>query len=118
DGTVRYTDDAKGWFDLSLISVHGRRRADEMKLRNRRTYQDLIFEGLGLRFEGDAYVLPSPARAGLEGDVALAPAAGPVWPMKNWAYYDALHDRLASDGLVVHVLPHRATLLEHLGDVA
>ena len=33
---------------LSLISVYGRKRADELKFLNRRTYQDLIFEGLGL----------------------------------------------------------------------
>ena len=45
---VRYTEDSQGWFDLSLISVHGRKEADQWKLRNRSTYQDLVFQGLGL----------------------------------------------------------------------
>ncbi|PYR34436.1 MAG: hypothetical protein DMF90_17160 [Acidobacteria bacterium] len=37
-GAVAYTDDSRGWFDMSLISVHGRKRADELKLQNRRSY--------------------------------------------------------------------------------
>lgn len=116
-GAVRYSEDSSQWFDLSLISVHGRQRADELKLQNRRTYQDLIFEGLGLHFAGEPYVLPPAAPTALRGDVALAPVAGPVWPMKGWAYYDSLKTELESAGVVVNVLPRRDSLLEHLGDV-
>lgn len=115
--TVRYTEDASGWFDMSLLSVHGRERADELKLHNRRTYQDLIFEGLGYRFDGDAYCLPAATATGLSGDVAMAPVAGAVWPMKNWAYYSELKDELEERGLAVNILPTRPTLLEHLGDI-
>ena len=52
DNSVVYTNDSGSWFDLSIISRHGRERADELKLANRSTYQELIFEGLGLRFFG------------------------------------------------------------------
>jgi heptosyltransferase-2 len=115
---VRYTDDARGWFDLSLVSVHGKSRADQLKYLNRRSYQELLFEGLGLRFSGERYLLPRPRRTDLAGDVAIAPVAGPVWPMKNWAYYDVLARDLERNGLQVNVLPRRATLIEHLGDIA
>jgi ADP-heptose:LPS heptosyltransferase len=37
--------------------------------------------------------------------------------MKKWAYYDDLKQRLEDQGLVVNVLPRRASLLEHLSDV-
>jgi heptosyltransferase II len=117
-GRVGYSSDSRAWFDLSLISVHGRRRADELKLLNRRTYQELVFEGLGLRFAGERYVLPPPAKTPLAGDVALAPVAGPVWPMKGWAYYDALKAELEAAGLRVNVLPRRSSLREHMGDIA
>jgi hypothetical protein len=117
-GAMTYTPDAAGWFDLSLISRYGRKEADARKLCNRRTYQELIFEGLGLSFSGEAYVLPQPVNAGLAGDVAIAPVAGPVWPMKGWAHYEALQRRLEADGLKVNVLPRRDSLLQHLGDVA
>jgi heptosyltransferase-2 len=113
-----YTNDSRCWFDLSLISVHGREQADRLKLQNRRTYQELIFEGLGFRFESEKYVLPAPKPTSLSGDVALAPVAGPVWPMKTWAYYDELKTSLEAKGLRVNVLPRRSSLLEHLGDVS
>lgn len=116
-GSLDYSEDSRGWFDLSLISRFGKRRADELKLQNRRTYQDLIFSGLGFQFTGQKYWLPSPAKTDLHGDVALSPKAGAVWPMKNWAYYGELKSALEKQGLVVNVLPERKTLLEHLGDV-
>jgi len=118
DGVVRYTSDASAWFDLSLISTHGRQRADELKYLNRKTYQEHVFRGLGWRFAGERYLLPEPVDTDLHGDVAVAPVAGPVWPMKNWAYYDEACSKLESEGFRVNILPHRASLLEHLGDIA
>jgi ADP-heptose:LPS heptosyltransferase len=117
DGRLRYTEDSQCWFDLSLISSHGREQADRLKLLNRRTYQDLIFDGLGLDFAGEKYLLPEPIETGLSGDVAIAADAGPVWPMKKWAYFDALRKQLEDRGLKVNVLPKRSSLLEHLADV-
>jgi hypothetical protein len=117
ENVLRYTEDSQSWFDLSLISVHGREKADQLKFQNRRTYQELIFGGLGFRFEGETYVVPEGMPMGLSGDVAIAPEAGSVWPMKNWAYYDQLKRRLEAEGLTINVLPKRASLLEHVGDV-
>ena len=114
---MMYTDDARGWFDMSLISVYGRKRADELKFQNRRSYQALIFEGLGFESRGETYVLPESTPTDLVGDVAIASVAGPVWPMKGWAYYDQLRQALVASGLRVNVLPHRKSLLEHIGDV-
>src|SRR5205823_10112109 len=114
---LRYTDNSKSWFDLSLISSHGRQEADRLKLLNRQTYQELIFMALGLRFAGDPYLLPDPIETGLSGDVAVAADAGHVWPMKKWAYYGELKEALEDRGLVVNFLPERRSLLEHLADV-
>jgi len=112
-----YTDDSKRWFDLSLISTYGREQADNLKLKNRLTYQELVFDGLGFRFDGEPYLLPAPIETGLSGDVAIAADAGPIWPMKKWAYYDELKHQLKGRGLTVNVLPERSSLLEHLCDV-
>ena len=116
-GVIRYSKDSKGWFDLSLISTFGRSQADQLKLKNRRTYQELIFEGLGFTFAGEIYLMPEPVETGLAGDVAIAPEAGAVWPMKQWAHYDRLKLELEAKGLTVNVLQKRPTLLEHLCDV-
>src|SRR6266581_9456899 len=115
-GRLRYTDNSRCWFDLSLISSYGRQKADGLKLLNRRTYQELIFTGLGLCFAGEPYLLPEPIETGLSGDVAIAADAGHVWPMKKWAYYGKLKEALEDSGLTVNILPERRSLLEHLAD--
>lgn len=117
DNQLAYTSDSREWFDLSLISRYGREEADRRKLLNRRTYQELVFSGLGFHFSGETYLLPEPIETGLSGDVAIAADAGPVWPMKQWAYYGELIRRLKDKGLIVNVLPKRSSLLEHLSDV-
>ena len=115
--TLRYTENSAAWFDLSLISTYGKEEADKLKLRNRRTYQEMIFKGLGFPFSGETYFLPPAIETGLSGHVAIAADAGPVWPMKKWAHYDELKQRLEGRGLRVNVLPERRSLLEHLADV-
>jgi lipopolysaccharide heptosyltransferase II len=117
DGKLNYTSDSRGWFDLSLISTYGLEEADRLKLLNRRTYQELIFEGLGLGFNGETYYLPPPRPTGLQGDVAISCTAGPIWPMKKWAYYEDLKNELESEGLKVNILQNRPSLLKHLADV-
>jgi len=100
-----------------LISAYGREKADRLKLLNRRTYQELIFSGLRLEFKGERYYLPPSRTTGLQGDVAISSTAGPVWPMKRWAYYAELKKELQATGLKVNVLQNRPSLLEHLADV-
>jgi len=117
DDKLSYTNDSSVWFDLSIISSHGKQGADQLKFRNRRTYQELIFHGLGLNFTGEAYLLPDPVETDLAADIAIAPEAGPVWPMKRWAFYSELKARLEAEGLKVNILPVRSSLLEHLADV-
>lgn len=117
DNSLRYTENSKRWFDLSLISSHGKLKADQLKFQNRHTYQELIFDGLGLRFAGETYLLPEPVETELSGDIAIAADAGPIWPMKKWAYYSELKQQLEHQGLTVNVLPERSSLLGHLADV-
>ena len=112
-----YTENSRRWFDLSLISSYGRREADRLKFLNRASYQEMIFNGLGLHFAGEQYLLPEPVETGLSGDVAIAADAGHVWPMKKWAYYGKLKETLEDRGLIVNFLPRRRSLLEHLADV-
>jgi len=115
--TVHYTEEAAGWFDLGLISKYGLKKANELKYQNKKTYQELIFDGLGLTFSGQPYVMPSRIPTPeLKGDLAVAPKAGNRWPIKNWRYFDKLIDTL-SQHYTVNVLPIRSTLVEHIADI-
>jgi heptosyltransferase II len=114
---IQYTDDAAGWFDMGLISRYGLARANELKYLNRRSYQEIIFEGLGLQFNGEPYVMPSTLPASdLHGDIAVAPTAGKRWPMKNWYYTKDLIESLSKQYRVT-TLPTRPTMLDHIADI-
>jgi heptosyltransferase II len=117
DGRLLYTDDSAAWFDMGLISRYGLERANQLKYQNHRSYQEIIFEGLGFCFRGEPYVMPErlPASS-LEGDIAVAPTAGKRWPMKNWAHIDRLTAELSAD-YRVNVLPVRQTMLDHIADI-
>ena len=114
---LTYTENLKDWFDLSLISRYGKERADQLKLQNRKTYQEIIFKGLGYNFEGEKYFLPESILTQLSGDIAISPKSGNVWPMKNWAYFDRLKLKLEADGFKVNYLLQRPSILEHIGDI-
>ena len=116
-GEMVYTENLNDWFDLSLISRFGRKQADELKLKNRKTFQEMLFRGLGFSFEGQTYHLPDPKPTDLEGDIGIAPDSGTVWPMKKWAYFDELKNALENSGFKVNFLPVRNTLAEHIQDV-
>ncbi len=117
-GKIKYTENIAEWFDMSLISRYGIEVANKLKYFNRRSYQEIIFNSFGEKFNGEPYMLPLAPDSTLRGDIAIAPKAGKVWPMKNWAYYNELADILRRKGLTVNFLPNRRTMLEHIGDIS
>lgn len=49
DGQRTYTDDAAEWFNMGLISKFGKKKADELKAANKRTYHEIHFTILDLK---------------------------------------------------------------------
>jgi heptosyltransferase-2 len=47
-GERRYTPDSAPWFDMGLISVHGKKRADELKKQNRESQPAIYARMLGI----------------------------------------------------------------------
>lgn len=43
-----YTPDVAPWFDMGLLSVHGKARADELKVENRRSHPEILAGMLGI----------------------------------------------------------------------
>ncbi|MEZ5978254.1 MAG: glycosyltransferase family 9 protein [Planctomycetota bacterium] len=48
EGVLRYTPDVAPWFDMGLLSVHGKERADELKKQNRASHPRLFADMLGV----------------------------------------------------------------------
>ncbi len=56
-----YTPNAAPWFDMGLLSVHGKARADELKLENRRSHAAIYADMLGIEMGEPELVLPDDA---------------------------------------------------------
>jgi heptosyltransferase II len=107
DGSARYSENSKAWFDMGLLSRFGKEHADKLKKCNMRSHGDIfaeIFEVAGAErcFFGDA-ALEQHYREFL-GDqypiVGINPFAGGRWPAKELrlSELNALIEALIRDG--------------------
>ena len=62
-GKRRYTPDVAPWFDMGLLSVHGKREADRRKLENRASHAAIFARMLGIELGEPELLLPESARA-------------------------------------------------------
>lgn len=63
DGSRAYTDDVAPWFDMGLISRHGKVEADRLKIANERTHPAIFAGMLGVDVGKPELPLPASARA-------------------------------------------------------
>jgi|SRR5579872_1149774 len=118
EGQVAYTETASEWFDMSLISRFGRKKADELKMNNRRTYQEFLFSMVNSRFQGEEYLLDVPLqKLPIPGLVGLEVRAGDVWPMKRWNKFETLAERLKDAGFKVRTFQQRDQLRDYVDDI-
>jgi heptosyltransferase-2 len=95
DGVRRYTPDAAPWFDLGLLSVHGKDGADRLKLANQESHPAIFARMLGIEAGEPELPLPDAALAFAEqfavtrglaerGPIlGLNTGAGDRWPSKR-----------------------------------
>jgi heptosyltransferase-2 len=122
---VDYTPESGVWFDLGAISRYGKKKADELKFVNRKSYQEMVFEMLGIPFNGEEYLMSGVVQQGkmptseAHGKIiiALEGRAGEKWPMKRWHGYAELAARLEEAGFEPRLLGQRATLAEYENDI-
>jgi heptosyltransferase-2 len=62
DGALAYTPDTAPWFDMGLLSVHGKAAADRMKIQNRQSHPQIHADMLGLRMGKPALHLTAEAQ--------------------------------------------------------
>jgi heptosyltransferase-2 len=118
EGGITYSESASEWFDMSLISRFGREKADQLKMRNRKTYQDLVFAMIGRPFRREEYVLNMYLSTSVEpGLVGLEARAGDVWPMKRWNKYEELAERLEAAGFKIKIFRQRERLADYADDI-
>lgn len=52
-----YTEDSSPWFGMGLISRFGKQKADELKARNKKTYQEIMYGILNLKYKKQEPIL-------------------------------------------------------------
>ena len=52
-----YTKNSSLWFGMGLISKFGKKRADELKAKNKKTYQEIMYKILGLKYKKQEPIL-------------------------------------------------------------
>lgn len=114
---VGYTGQARGWFDMSLLSELGKQEADMLKWRNRKSYQHLIFEAAGKVFNGERYWINLPATVKNPFLIGIEPRTGSRWKGKQWWGYNLLAKQLEDAGFRVFFFKERSTLQEYITDI-
>ena len=54
---ITYTEDSSLWFDMGLISKFGKQKADELKAKNKKTYQEIMYQILDLDYKKQEPIL-------------------------------------------------------------
>jgi heptosyltransferase-2 len=57
NGKRAYTDDSSLWFDMGLISGFGKKKADELKAKNKKTHPEIMYKILGLKYRKQEPIL-------------------------------------------------------------
>ncbi len=57
DGKRVYSNESSAWFDMGLLSRLGKEKADELKAKNKKTYQELIYKILGIDYKKQEPIL-------------------------------------------------------------
>src|SRR3989338_719589 len=57
NGKKTYTPDSSLWFDMGLISKFGKQKADELKAKNKKTYQEIMYNILDLDYNKQEPIL-------------------------------------------------------------
>ena len=118
---LKYTQESEKWYDMSLISKYGKEKADFLKWNNRKSYQEILFEMVGKKFNGEEYFLDYKLKNKKiqteEIIVAIEKRAGNTWPMKKWPYYEELKKRIEKEGFKVFYLSQRESLKEYMEDI-
>lgn len=94
-GVLRYTSDTAPWFEMGLLSVHGKEHADRLKKANQRSHPEIYADMLGIQMGEPMLFVSKPAadfarefarRTGLSGKFPLIgfnTGAGGRWESKK-----------------------------------
>ena len=121
NGRITYTDSSAEWFDMGLISKYGKKVADELKKKNKKTYQEILFRMVGKEFKGEEYIINFTSLKKVENKekiVGIESRAGDRWPTKRWNKFEELAQLLIKDGYKVVFFKDKESLQDYIQDIS
>ncbi|MFH1162137.1 MAG: glycosyltransferase family 9 protein [Candidatus Jorgensenbacteria bacterium] len=112
-----YTRTSRAWFDMSCESRYGLSVANAMRKKSTKTYQEMLFSMLGLKFRNQSYQLGIDPNHKPAFDVGLEERVGARWPTKLWGGYKKLKKLLIRDRIKVFEFKQRPNLREYISNV-
>src|SRR3989338_907776 len=121
-GRLTYTGSSKEWFDMGLISKLGKEKCDDLKKRNSKTYQEIIFGMIGKEFKGEEYLINFNGKLKKNKNkeevlIGIESRADDRWPTKQWNKYEQLGEILRKDGLRVKFFQQKETIHDYINDL-
>ncbi len=117
---IVYTIDSNEWFDMGLSSRFGKEKADKLKWKNKKSYQEILFNILGYKFKGEKYLLPKIRKKKNINKkiIGIENRAGIRWPTKVWTRYKELEFFLKYKGYKVIYFKDRNTMKKYIEDIS
>jgi len=116
-GKIAYTESSSGWFNMSAISRLGICEADRLKKANRKSYQEILFEMIGMAFNGEEYVFDPPFIKSPTETIGLEARVGEKWPTKRWGGFIRLAEDLLKKGHPVKFLKQEKSIVEYAAEI-
>lgn len=118
EGKILYTADSAKWFNMSLISKFSRQEANEQKLNNQLSYQQMICQMIGHEFSGEPYILhQANEHVNHANKIGIESRVGKRWPNKQWYGYDDLTKWLSDRGSETIRFEQRQNLRQYMADI-
>lgn len=109
-----YTEDSAYWFDMSLVSKLGVSKANDLKILNKKSYNQIMIEMVGGEWKGQEYVIDyNPIES---NTIGLIKTVNGIWKSKQWNHFDKLYDLLKKD-YDVKFLDIKSSVKEHIEDI-
>jgi heptosyltransferase-2 len=119
NGRISYTNDAAGWFDLSLVSKLGREAANTAKWHNTHSFQHLLFQMLDRSFNREPYCIYRNASIQTTPNlVGIETRVGARWPNKAWSGYQTLIEQLEQAGYRCTIFHQQKNIRDYLDNIA
>jgi len=113
---IDYTPKSAYWFDMSMVSKYGIKKANELKAKNKKTVPEILLNMIGKDFNGQEYDIAFESKDA-KGRIGLIDVCTGLWPNKQWDYYSILKKNLREEGYKVSSLGLKPTLEEHIDDI-